>query len=366
MRVLHILNGLRFGGCESYIMNMYRNINRDKIQFDFLIRSKDNFYADEIGQLGGKIYYTPEFPRHFIKNWRSVNDFFKNHKEYDIIHMHFNSLIYLFPLIIGKKYGIKNRVVHSHNSMTLNKIARCIHKLNRFFVGIWATNYIACSQKAGEWAYISNNYVVMKNGIDTGKFQYNKELREGIRKRLGLCNNEIVIGNVGSLTSVKNQKFLLTILKKIRENDERYRLILVGDGPDRESIQELLVQYELQKYVIITGGVERPDIYYQAMDLFAFPSLYEGFPIAFMEAQCSGLPCLISDTITDDAVLTPDVYRLSITDEKGWVDQIRQVVSGEKMDKRCSAAQILIEHGYDIHQSASIMERYYMDMHNSK
>lgn len=358
MRVLHVLDSLNRGGCEAYIMNLYRHIDREKVQFDFLIRNKINFYADEIEKLGGRVYYTAKFPQHFIKNFFDIKKFFKEHDEYQIVHMHLNSLIYLFPIICAKKYGVKCRIVHSHNTFTLSKTAQYIHRLNKMIVGKWATDYIACSQEAGKWAFKSN-YIVMRNGIDTQRFQFNPETRDLMRKKLEYSDDEIVIGSVGRLTRVKNHVFLLNIMRQLSKTGDKYKLLLVGDGAEKEKLQELIRMYHLNSKVNLVGETSQTELFYQAMDVFVLPSLFEGLPFALMEAQCSGLPCIVSEAVSDEGLLKEDIFKIPLNSAKEWETKIRETTNKKAKKSRNSGQQILIDYGYDILQSALKMEDYY-------
>ena len=176
IRVLHILDGLRSGGAETFIMNVYRNINRDRIQFDFLLRSKkDNVYVDEVKSLGGKVYFISPFPQKICSNLRELKMFFKQHPEYKIVHIHANSLIYSFPLTYAINNGVEKRIIHSHNTLAVNKVATLIHYLMRPYVYKIASHKFACSEVAGEWMFGNRGFKVINNSIDGEEFRYNKK-----------------------------------------------------------------------------------------------------------------------------------------------------------------------------------------------
>lgn len=358
MRVLHVLDSLNRGGCESYIMNLYRHIDREKIQFDFLIRSKTNFYSEEIEKLGGRVYYTAKFPKHFIKNYFNVKKFFNEHDEYQIVHVHLNSLIYLLPIVFAKKGGVKCRIVHSHSTFTLNRAAQYIHKFNKKIIVNWATDYMACSDEAGKWAF-GNNYIVMKNGIDTQKFSFDPELRNVMREKMNYAADEIIIGNVGRLSKEKNQIFLIEIMKSLVETMDKYKLLLVGDGDEREKLQKLIQIYHLEEKVNLVGGTSQAELFYQVMDVFALPSLFEGLGIVLLEAQCSGLPCIVSEAVSAEGLLQENVCKIPLNSMEQWRTKIREMTSNEQRENRISGRQTLIEHGYDILQSTLKMENYY-------
>ena len=217
IRVLHVITGLGSGGAESMLMNWYRNIDRDVVQFDFLLRSQENIYADEIEKLGGRVFYTAEFPKKYFENKKQTKKFFKEHAtEYSAIHVHCNALLYVNVFSIAKKHGIKNRIIHSHSTKTKNKLFEIIHKINKKKIHKLANGFFACSKEAGEWAFNKKiSYEIIYNGIDIHRFKYSNEFREEIRKELAI-EDKFVIGHVGRFLDVKNHAFLLEVFKKYK------------------------------------------------------------------------------------------------------------------------------------------------------
>ncbi|MGS2777498.1 glycosyltransferase family 1 protein [Robertmurraya sp. GLU-23] len=357
IRVLHILDGLKSGGAESFIMNVYREINRDNIQFDFLIRtSEDNIYIDEIRKLGGRVYYLPSFPKEFFKNLKALNSFFKEHTEYRTIHVHANSLIYIFPLIFAKNHGIKNRIIHSHNTHASTKLASILHYIFRPYANEIATQKLACSKLAGKWMYANRQFEVINNAIETKKFRFDKNIRQTVRNELKV-DNKLVIGHIGRFVAQKNHKFLLEIFKGMHEANKDTILVLVGDGPLQKEIKEEIARYDLQDAVYLLGV--RTDIpkLLQAFDLFLFPSLFEGLPFTLIEAQAAGVPCVISESITNEVVLINNVKKLPLSlNAKEWAIESVDML---KDSKHYDTFDEISNSGFDIHNTVRELEKIY-------
>ena len=327
-RILHVLNGLGSGGAESFIMNVYRNIDREKIQFDFLLRTSNNSSAliKEAEKLGANIYILSSFPRHVFKNYLEVKAFFKNHK-YEVIHVHANALIYITPLIIGRKYHVAKRILHSHNTNTACGVfSNFLHYWNRNFVGLLANEYLACSNEAGKWMFKERDFLVLNNAIDVEQYVYNYKVRKDIREKLKI-KDKLVFGHVGRFVEVKNHEFLLDIFKKIVEKKSDAILILVGTGKLLNQVKEKSEKLNLQEKVLFMG--ERNDVnnLLQAMDGFIFPSIYEGLPFTLIEAQAAGLPILASDTVSEDVKITDCIEFCSLNiSPSEWADKAVEIL----------------------------------------
>lgn len=290
IRVLHIVPNMQAGGLETLIMNIYRNIDRTKVQFDFLVHYTGNyFYDDEIRSLGGRIYkLSVRDDNNFIKYLKDLDAFFKKHPEYKIVHGHMESLGQ-FYFKAAKKNGVPVRVAHSHNSATENTIKGKIKGLLLKRYKVFATDYFACSQKAGEFMFANKKFTVLKNAIIVNNFIYNENERNRLRKELGI-KGKIVIGHAGRFCEQKNHKFLIDVFKKIADLENNAVLLLIGAGETFEKVKEQVCEYGLEERVIFLGVRKDIASLYQAMDCFVFPSLFEGLGIVAIEAQCSGLP----------------------------------------------------------------------------
>jgi glycosyltransferase involved in cell wall biosynthesis len=352
------------GGLETFIMNLYRNIDRSKVQFDFLVHSnKEGAFDQEIMALGGKIFSVPSRKQGVLKYRKALADFFNTHPEYKIIHSHISSLTNVSPLRVAKKYGVPCRIVHSHNIMQGgSRIHRYIHRINQLSLKSYATHYFACSDLAAKWMYPkelyeNHEFKLINNGIETEKFKFNKDVRIQKRKELGV-NNNYVIGHVGRFQTQKNHSFLIDIFKEIYVKNNDCVLLLVGDGELRREIETKVKELGLTENVIFTGV--RSDIpeLFQAMDVFVFPSFYEGWGIVLVEAQASGLECFTSNKVVPKEVDVADLVEFVDLDKSAqvWADKILNVYSYE----RNNTTDIIKTGGYDICQVVEDLQKWYL------
>lgn len=358
IRVLHIVPNMQAGGLETLIMNIYHNIDRDKVQFDFLVHyTGDYFYDEEIRSLGGKIYkFSVRNDNNFIKYLHDLDNFFKRHSEYKIVHGHMESLGQ-FYFKAAKKNGILVRIAHSHNSSTENTIKGKMKKILLKRYPTYATDYLACSEQAGKFMFGNHKFRVIKNAIIVDNFLFNKRTRNEMREKLRL-QNAIVIGHAGRFCEQKNHKFLIEIFREIAKKEPNSILLLIGAGETEDSIHKLVGDYGLSSRVIFLGV--RKDIanLYQAMDCFAFPSLFEGLGIVAIEAQCSGLPVVGSDLIPQEAAVTDQFHYmpLSASPDK-WADKI---IKEAKLERIPEVSKIQAA-GYDVSQVASKLQDFYLE-----
>lgn len=358
MKVLHVITGMGSGGAESMIMNWYRNINRKKIQFDFLLRSKENIYSDEINSMGGKVYYMPEFPKKYFSNFIKTYRFFKQHNgEYDVIHVHGNALIYTNIFLIAKFFGIKNRIMHSHSTSTKSKLFLPVHLINKLRIKHLANYYYACSEDAGKWCF-NDNYEVIINGIDTDKFLYNAESRNSIRKELNLTDN-LVLCHVGRFLEVKNHKFIFEVFERVYKTNPDAHLLLVGVGPLQQDCINFVGNKEYAPNIHFLGvRTDIPDIL-SASDVFVFPSLYEGLGVSLIEAQANGLFCLASEVIPESTKLTDNVIYLPINKSpEKWAE----VIFNRPEINRKEANQKVKRSRYNIKNTVKELEQKYIEM----
>lgn len=354
-RVLHCLTGLGSGGAEALIMTWYRNIDRNKIQFDFLLRSNENIYEEEIKNLGGRVFYVSEYPRYYFKNRKETKQFFKKHgNEFEAIHVHGNALLYVNVFEFAKKAKIKKRVFHSHSTHSKQKLFEILHFINRKRIKYLATDYFACSDEAGKFAFDNLDYRIIKNGIDLDRFNYNEKVRLQIRNELGI-DEKFVVGHIGRFLEAKNHEFIVEVFEKVCEKKEDCVLLFAGSGPTEEQIQNMLQEKGLNNCIFLG---ERKDVekIYQAMDVFVFPSKYEGFGIAAIEAQTAGLKSLISDTIPKDVLVTDNAIAIPINSSDIWADAILNI----NTDDRYGYKEQLQNKGYDIIDCISCIEEYYL------
>lgn len=358
-RILHVLGKLNRGGAETLVMNLYRNIDRNKFQFDFVIHTDEKGdYTDEILKLGGKIYSVPKYKViNHIKYKKAWKGFFDKHKEYQIIHGHVRSTASIY-LKIAKKYGLYT-IAHSHSISSGKGLTAVIKNILQYRIRYVADYFIGCSQKANEWLFgkkvaNSNKCEILENGIYIKKFLYNEEKRKKIRDEMGIENNEILIGHVGRFSKVKNHKFLIDIFKEFYKKNSNSKLILLGNGELKENIKERVVRLGLEKKVIFHNVVDNIEDYYNAMDAFVFPSLYEGLGMVVIEAQINGLKCYVSNNIPKCTNIDGKVKFISLRNSsKYWSKLIDKMQYPRKID-------IINFKDYDIMQVVKKIEKIYL------
>lgn len=357
IRVLHVVFEMNRGGMESRTMDLYRHIDRDKIQFDFLENtSSEAAYDEEILSLGGKIFRSGYSRKSIFKALRYVKRFFKEHQEYKIVHIHeshlpsFNMAVFYY----AKKYGNRKVILHSRNS---NGPHIGLHRFFKERYSSRADYHFACSEKAAMWMFDkktlkNKNYIVINNAIDAGKFSYSADIRNDIRKELGLADTDIVLGHVGRFFQQKNHTFLIDIFKSLYSENHNYKLILVGNGLLQNDIIRKVEDMGLQQAVKFLGVRKDMERIYQAFDIFLLPSLYEGLPGVGVEAQAAGLISLFSDTITDEVMIVPELCEMLPIDSgvEKWCKAVNKRV--ETINARRNTFEDLCEAGFDVNKMA--------------
>lgn len=349
IRVLYVLDCLNYkSGVSSIILNYYRSIDKSVISIDFMVHEKvTSDLENELFKNGSKLYTMPELR---IKNYfiykRKLCQFFKNHKEYSIIHGHIPNVAF-FYLGEAKKNGIPIRIIHSHNSKGADTFCKKIRNRLLFYIGIQKANkYFACGKKAADFLYGKNtkkDVFIMPNAISYDSFRFNKEKRNKIRRLLNI-ENMFVIGHIGRFCKQKNHNFLIKIFYEIQKKESNTKLLLLGDGDLKEKISKKAKDYNIFDKIIFTGIVDNTSDYLQAMDVFVLPSIFEGVPVAAIEAQVAGLPCVFSDRITKEIDTKYTTY-LSLNDTVSvWTDTIIK----QRQYERNNYAL----HGYDIRKES--------------
>ncbi|MBI5989769.1 glycosyltransferase [Clostridium perfringens] len=310
-RVIHVVSDMHRGGAETMIMNLYRNIDRDKLQFDFICHyrkdekgSKNHIadYYEEIESLGGRIFKIPSLgssnPIEYINN---VKNILKNNGPFEAIHVHTNKQAG-FALIAAKLVNIKKRIVHSHiaNWSEFNKYYM---KVLKSLINYGANIYCACGRDASESAFGLNkkNVFLLNNSIEVEKYSYvNKEKVKDLRKQLNIDDDMIIIGNIGRFDPQKNHEFILKLAKYLKEKKRRFIVLLVGTGPIENKINEEIYKLKLENEIKMIGVRKDIDILMNLFDVFILPSLFEGLPLVAIEAQAAGTRCIVSDEVTNE------------------------------------------------------------------
>ena len=362
IRVLQVPHSMNRGGIETMLMNYYRHIDRTKIQFDFLITDFEKCdYEDEILSLGGKIYRINHIRNGVFKYLKDLDIFFQSHaNEYSIVHSHTSSRSF-FPLLFSKKYGIKTRISHSHNSIGSKNLDGLIRNILKIPLKFVVTDRYACSEKAAEWLYGKNamnkyDITLLRNAIDAKKFDYDKNIRKKIREELNL-NDKVVYCHVGRFLKQKNHSFLIDIFEKICDKEENAMLLLAGTGELLEDTKIKVNKLGLEKKVLFLGVRTDIENILQGVDCFLLPSLYEGLPVVGIEAQASDTPCVMSNTITTETDITGLVkyFDLNKTAEE-WANVI---IEFRKLHPKKSMYNTIKKSGYDIVSNAKLLSKNY-------
>ena len=328
IRIAQIIGKWVGGGVESVIMNYYRNIDRNKIQFDFIIDEDSTIDPPikEIEEMGGQVIFCPPYQK-TIKYEKFLIDLFKKNK-YKIIHSNINALS-IFPLKAAMKAGVKIRIAHSHSTSNRKEWKKTLLKsFLKLFSKKYANVLCACSEFAGKWLFGTNTLkkgkvIIINNGIDIKLYKFNKNIRNDIRNSIGLSENDKVIGHIGRFVKQKNHDFIIEIFKKLYEKDNNYKLMLIGTGPLMKNIKEKVNLLGLSKAVYFLGQKEDANRYYNAMDLFLFPSLYEGLGMSLIEAQVNKLRCIASSEVPQKASISNGIsfLKLNLSQEE-WIKEI--------------------------------------------
>lgn len=361
IRILQCVNDMHRAGLETMLMNYYRNIDREKIQFDFLThRPQRSDYDDEIESLGGKIYYAPRlYPQNYPKYFKWMKQFFSEHPEYKIIHSHIDAMSYL-PLKAAKKANIPVRIAHSHNTAIDRDFKYLLKNYFRFKLPKVANYYCACGKEAGEFLFPGKEYMYVPNAIEIDRFLFNENVRMKKRRELGI-KDEIVIGHIGRMSYQKNHKYLIDVFVEILKKKNDSILLLIGVGEKLDDIKKYVEKLGLSEQVRFLGN--RPDVdeLYQAMDVFVMPSLFEGLPVVGVEAQFSGLPCIFSDQVPEEVNFTNKSMFISLNEKKDiWADKVIAAV-----DKTNRERPELKNSIFNIKQSTALLTDYYKKLINN-
>lgn len=361
IRVLNLFAVLDRGGAETFVMNVYRNIDREKVQFDFLVHGdKIGEYEEEITALGGKIYRMPRISvKNFFQYKKQLKDFFEKHKEYEIVHSHISELGWP-AFSVASKMGVPCLICHAHGYAKGFRIKDIIKF--PFMKGIlkYSTDRFACSDLAGQWQYGKHlDYVVINNGIDTEQFKFDSSVRDEYRKQLGV-ENEMIIGHVGRFDDNKNQQFLVEIIEYLHKKNNNIKLCLVGDGKTKHEIENLVEAKGLKNAVSFLGVRDDVDKLMQMFDVFAFPSVFEGLGIVAVEAQCASLPCVISDGIPNEAIITENVFAVPLSEgAPKWAEEILKIDCSSRQQDAEASKEAVLKAGYDIKLTAKKLQDFY-------
>lgn len=366
LRIAHIIGKWVGGGVESVVMNYYRNIDKSKIQFDFICdNDSTNIPYEEIKKLGGKVILVPPYQK-ICKYNKALKKVFKENN-YKIVHSHINTLS-IFPLRIAKKCKVPIRIAHSHSTTNKKEWKKNLLKqILRPFSKLYANQYMCCSELAGRWLfgnkeYDRGNIYLLNNAIDVEKFKFNEETRKKVKNKLNIAKNALVLGHIGRFVEQKNHSFLIDIFNEVYKENKNSILLLVGQGPLVEIIKEKVRRLGLENNVKFLGQRKDVDMLYQAMDVFVLPSLYEGLPVVGVEAQTSGLLCILSDCMTKETKVIDSTKFISLNNTaEEWKNSISKSI---KKYKRRDVKNEVSKYGFNISHEVKRLENYYEKLIN--
>lgn len=359
-RILHVIHGLNLGGAENFIFNLLNALDDSNFIFDFVIQEdeiKHIKFKELIESRGGKIYKITDFFRNPLKHGKEFSKLLRK-IEFDCIHIHLNALINPLPLFIASKHCPKV-ILHSHSTSNGKggTPGKLIHKLNKLIFLRKDIIGLACSQEAGKWMFGNSPFTFISNAINLEKFSYSEGKRERIRKENNI-GESVLIGQVGRLIPLKNQKFSINLLADLKRKypDRAYKLMLLGDGDEKENLIKLIKEKDLSHNVIVKGNVHNAAEYYSAFDIFIMPSWFEGLAVSAIEAQGAGLKSVISDTVTKEVDQTDSVVFLPLNDKDKWIQTVNEISSAYD---RTLISKKLVGSSFDIRNMTKTMKRIY-------
>lgn len=369
IRILHSVSNMDRAGIETMLMNYYRHIDRKKIQFDFLCnKEKQGAYDEEIRALGGNIYHSPGLnPFKYLKYLKYMRKMFCEHSEYKIVHAH-NGAFVVYPLFAAKKNRVPNRIAHVHSASFTMDYKWPLKMLCRPLIPFCATEKWACGTEAAKFYYGKKildrgKAIVINNAIEINRFVFNEEIREHLRIENDL-QDKFVVGHVGRFDSQKNHTFLVDIFKEVYKKEPRAMLVLLGEGELMKEIKDKVKELKLDDCVLFKGNVNNVNEWYQAMDVFVLPSVWEGLPVVGIEAQSADLPCAFSDDITREVDLLPSTAFIKRENSiEKWVEYILRYA---KEHVRVDRSKEIKAAGYDIETEAQKLMALYEALLNNE
>ena len=367
IKIPWILGKFIGGGVEAVCLNYYKNIDKSKIQFDFICdEDSTNIPYEEIEEMGGKVIIIPSYSKPF-KYHKELKRVLKE-GNYRIVHSNINTLS-VFSLFAAKCAGVPVRIAHSHSTTNKKEKKKNLMKqVLRPFSKIFATDYMCCSELAGRWLfgdkeYDKGNVYLLNNAIDLDKFKYDETLRTKKRKELGIKDDTLVIGHIGRFVAQKNHDFLIDIFNEIHKKNNNSILLLAGQGPLMEDIKNKVKELNLVGSVKFLGQRNDANELYQAFDVFLLPSLYEGLPVVGVEAQAAGLLCYLSDDMTKETKVLDITKFMSLNNTlEEWADNILDDV---KKYKRIDTSKEMTAKNFNIKEEAKKLEEYYLNLYNN-
>ena len=362
-RILQIGMSDNLGGIESFIINLYRNINKEKIQFDFIDFTENGIcFKEEIEKNGGRIYKVTSRRKNIIKNKRELKNIIEKNN-YKIIHIHLNTLSYITPILVGNKIKDIKIIVHSHSQWKGKNVKTLLlDKINRLRLKKKNIICLACSEVAGNWMFKNHNYSIVNNGIDLDKILNvtSSEVKK-LKSEFGIEEKDLIIGHIGSFIEVKNHEFFINFVSEFKKVFPNFKVVLVGNGSRKEYIEKTIKENKLEQYFILTGVRNDINVFVNMFDLFIMPSFYEGFPIAIVEAVAGNNICYLSDNISKETNISDKRIRYFNLDDnlKKLIDKILNDLDNKK---EVNISQLLINKGLSIKDTVDKVTNIYLDI----
>ena len=360
IRVLQCVNNMHRAGLETMLMNYYRHMDRTKIQFDFLTHRPDRSdYDDEIESLGGRIYRAPRlYPQNYPAYFAYMKRFFADHPEYKIVHSHIDAMSCL-PLLAAKRAGVPVRIAHSHSTSIDRDFKYILKQIFRFQMHSAANYCCACGEKAGEFLFRNKDFTVIPNAVETERFCFDTAVRVEMRKALGI-DDAFVVGHVGRFTYAKNHEYLIDIFREIVKIQRNSVLMLVGTGEKMDEIKDYARDCGVHEKVLFLGSRDDVHKLYQAMDVFAMPSLFEGVPVVGIEAQFASLPCFFSDRVPKEVAFSDNCEFIPLEKRaEHWAQQLLAARNIKRTlrqtDRSC----------FDIRNACGMLQDYYLKLNDT-
>lgn len=356
LRIAMIVNAMPINGISTVIMNFCRALDKSKYEITIFAGNPiSEVYMTELNEMGIIVIKTPSKHKSIGIMYYSFLLKNLNKNNFDIVHIHGNSSTMTIELFISLIKGIKKRIAHCHSTGTNHKI---IHRILKPLANLFATNKIACSKESGQWVFYKNSFIVIENGFCVDKFKFSEKFRTEIRKKLGISNNAFLIGHIGRFNGTKNQEYLLKLFERINAETINSYLLFVGSGPDYDDFIKLVNKNKSKDRIVMYGESNTPEKIYSAIDLFLFPSKYEGFGLVAIEAQLSGLYCIASENVPNAVNITGNITFLP-TSEKNIDKWVNEIINNKSFNRKQIDFNSPLIKKYDIKNSIGKLEKIY-------
>ena len=355
-KILTVVKGLGINGISNVIFTYYRNLDNNKFKMDFAtVLDVHDKYRKEIEYNNSQLHLISDRDKNPIKYIIELSKIIKEN-EYEIVHIHGNSSMIILELIAAILGGARLRIAHSHNTECSNNRLSVIL---RPVLNLLCNFRIACGIEAGKWMFGNKEFVTLKNGIDMSQYEFIEETRKKIRSELGI-NNELVVGHIGTFNFQKNHEKLIDIFTKVLDKDRTIKLLLIGDGEKKESIETKIKELKIEKNVILYGISDNVNELIQAIDIFVLPSRFEGLPCVLIEAQALGTPCIVSSNVSKESKFGENVQYIDLDKSSElWAEKILDIDIDNRYEKSKITKKILQSKGYDIRKAIEELETVY-------